>query len=547
MSGTPGSRGFRAVAACLFAMAPWLAFPQEAAPETERIPMVEGAIKGTVDSQRSGMERVIGEILETTKAPAAKKPALEEAAKKAVDAFEDRTRQQMAQVYRKLSSDAGGQAPGATQVYEAHWVVYREEKAGEQVPPEQTVWNEDLRRILSAEEWALWEAEILKRRELVEAGLEAYVKSSADKNVVERRSQMERRVNDLVMETNFPKEKVDALKTAVADVAERAREPSAAIAREFASIFARNAYLGMFPNVLDVFQAGSNRFPGMEKALGQVANVDLEAAVKAALAPEEYELWEKAKEESKLRVDKAIQEYLTRLKDARRQERQSGLERQVDRMVRGLSLEEARQQALRQGLDGVVDEGLKVWLKGQETAVRNFAKDSGNSEEEVLDYLEQGSVRFSSAAQGEDASSEQTEREAFEKLLASQLQPGELERWLRAESERTARRAQAMTMVIVSEVDRTARLTASQRAALEPLVHSVVSEYLPFVENEENFGYMLQNSEGLLVFLQGVPADKAKEIIQPGQQAAWDQALARYSGWWQNMEMMRNRAGGKKP
>ena len=115
----------------------------------DRIALVEGAIKSTVDSQKEGLATVVGEILETTKAPENKRPALEEAAAKALTGFEERTRQQMEKVYRKLQKEAGGSPPGAVQVYEEHWVVYREEKAGTQVPPEQTAWLEDLQRLLS--------------------------------------------------------------------------------------------------------------------------------------------------------------------------------------------------------------------------------------------------------------------------------------------------------------------------------------------------------------------------------------------------------------
>ena len=119
----------------------------------------------------------------------------------------------------------------------------------------------------------------------------------------------------------------------------------------------------------------------------------------------------------------------------------------------------------------------------------------------------------------------------------------ERKRWKSVESDRIQRRAKAMAMVAVSEVDRSVRLTPGQRGQLEPLLVTVLEEYLPFVEDQENFGYMLQNSEGLLVFLQGIPSEKVKEIIHPNQKKQWDQAGSRYSGWWQNMEAVRKAAG----
>ena len=509
----------------------------------DRIALVEGAIKSTVDSQKEGLARVVGEILTTTKAPEDKRPALEAAAAKAVSGFEERTRQQMENVYRKLQKEAGGSPPGAVQVYEEHWVVYREEKAGTQVPPEQTAWLEDLQRILSREEYALWDAEMAKRRKSVEEALEAYVQESADKNVVERRQQMERRVDDLVIETGFPKEKIDALKNAVAEVAEKSRQPSADIAREFGGIFARNAYLGMYPNVLEVFRAGSNRFPGMEKSLAEVSTVDMDDAVRNTLSAAEYATWEKAKNEAKNRLEKAIGDYLDRLVDARRLERKSDLERQVERLVGGLPVDEKRAKVLREGIDGVVEASLKAWREGQEKPVRTFVKSSGNSEEEILDYLEQGSVRFNQESESGESSAAAIEEAAFEKLLVSQLTAEERKRWKSVESDRIQRRAKAMAMVAVSEVDRSVRLTPGQRGQLEPLLVTVLEEYLPFVEDQENFGYMLQNSEGLLVFLQGIPSEKVKEIIHPNQKKQWDQAGSRYSGWWQNMEAVRKAAG----
>ena len=382
-----------------------------------------------------------------------------------------------------------------------------------------------------------------KRRKSVEEALEAYVQESADKNVVERRQQMERRVDDLVIETGFPKEKIDALKNAVAEVAEKSRKPSADIAREFGGIFARNAYLGMYPNVLEVFRAGSNRFPGMEKSLAEVSTVDMDDAVRKTLSAAEYATWEKAKNEAKNRLEKAIGDYLDRLVDARRLERKSDLERQVERLVGGLPVDEKRAKALREGIDGVVEASLKAWREGQEKPVRTFVKSSGNSEEEILDYLEQGSVRFNQESESGESSAAAIEEAEFEKLLASQLTSEERKRWTSVESDRIQRRAKAMAMVAVSEVDRSVRLTPGQRGQLEPLLVTVLEEYLPFVEDQENFGYMLQNSEGLLVFLQGIPSEKVKEIIHPNQKKQWDQAGSRYSGWWQNMEAVRKAAG----
>jgi len=236
-------------------------------------------------------------------------------------------------------------------------------------------------------------------------------------------------------------------------------------------------------------------------------------------------------------IERAINEALVQTS----RDRVGKTQRQMDLIVgdvqRVTALPQERARLLKIASKGAVDRALEPWRKSQESRVREQAM--GSTRDTVKDRLQAvGEVHV-----GGTAAQDTT---LWLEPLRRILTPDELEAWNKAQTDRTAYRAAALSDLLVSEMERKLMLTTDQTKELEPLLKQAFIDYLPDMSN-----YIDRNSgmdfRLLALVFNGVPEEQRNRILTAQQQTLLMETTADFGGWWQSIQQNHQRRVGAKP
>ena len=226
---------------------------------------------------------------------------------------------------------------------------------------------------------------------------------------------------------------------------------------------------------------------------------------------------------------------VTDAEQARRQRQNMDIVVGDVRRVAGLPPERLR--LLEIAAKGAVDRHMEAWRSGQENQVRQQAL--GITAKQVRQRLEGMGV----ATVGTSGPPE--ENSLWRDTLTNVLTPEEHAKWAVAETGRESYRLDAITKLLVAEMDRQLDLTLTQCEKIEPLATKAVQDYLP------DMGMYLDRGNGidfrlLLTAFSGVPDGERQGVLTPQQLNKWLQVTADFRSLWQNIEqnhMQRLQAG----
>ena len=195
------------------------------------------------------------------------------------------------------------------------------------------------------------------------------------------------------------------------------------------------------------------------------------------------------------------------------------------RRVAGLPPERLR--LLEIAAKGAVDRHMEAWRSGQENQVRQQAL--GTTAKQVRQRLEGMGI----ATVGTSGPPE--ENSLWRDTLTNVLTPEERAKWAVAETGRESYRLEAITKLLVAEMDRQLDLTLTQCEKIEPLAAKAVQDYLP------DMGMYLDRGNGidfrlLLTAFSGVPDGERQGVLTPQQINKWLQVTADFRSLWQNIE-----------
>ncbi len=208
------------------------------------------------------------------------------------------------------------------------------------------------------------------------------------------------------------------------------------------------------------------------------------------------------------------------------------------RRVAGLPKERLR--TLEIAAKGAVDRNMEAWRTAQENQVRQQAQ--GTTAKAVRQRLEATGIM----SVGNEPPEESI---MWKETLANALTPEERSKWTQAEEGRNAYRLQAVSKLLVAELDRQLGLTLTQCEKIEPLTTQAVRDYLPdmsaYIDRGNGIDFRM-----LLLLLNAVPQADTQTILTPSQYGKWNQVIADYRGWWQSVEQShrsRIQSGGAQP
>ncbi len=236
-------------------------------------------------------------------------------------------------------------------------------------------------------------------------------------------------------------------------------------------------------------------------------------------------------------IERAINEALVKSSADRVAKTQRQMDLIVGDVQRVTSLPEERTRLLKIASKGAVDRALEPWRKSQESRVREQAV--GATADTVKDRLQAvGEVHV-----GGTAAQDTT---MWMEPLRRILTPEEFEAWNKAQADRTAYRAGALSDLLVSEMERKLMLTTTQTKELEPLLKQAFIDYLPDMSN-----YIDRNSgmdfRLLALVFNGVPEEHRNRILTAQQQTLLMETTADFGGWWQSIQQNHQRRVGGKP
>ena len=251
-------------------------------------------------------------------------------------------------------------------------------------------------------------------------------------------------------------------------------------------------------------------------------------ALKTILTVDELAKWSGEETKRRTRIEKAIQDYLTRGRDAWKTQRVDNRKIQAEELITQTKLDAAASQGLREGIDGAIKRSLVAWGKGLEKQIREYVKSAflGGAEDRIQ-QLEGGQINFGNAAEPEAVAAEETEWRA---LLKSKLTAEAYAVFEQQENQRIERRVRALAMLAVAELDRKLRLTDRQRSSLETKFTETIRTNKAKVDSM--LGQTYANTEIVLMVCSGVPSADVKEMLEPDQMEVWHDVASRYSGWW---------------
>lgn len=223
------------------------------------------------------------------------------------------------------------------------------------------------------------------------------------------------------------------------------------------------------------------------------------------------------------------------------QDRTEKTQRQMDLIIgdvaRVTGLPPERVRLLRIAAKGAVDRALEPWRKAQESRVR---------EQTIGATLETVKDRLMSVGEVHVGGTAPQDTTLWTEPLRRILTPSELESWNKAQSDRNAYRAAALSDLLVSEMERKLMLTPEQTQKLEPLLRQAFIDYLPdmgnYIDRNSGMDFRL-----LALVFNGVPETLRNEILTPQQQTLLMETTADFGGWWQSIQQNHQRRVGANP
>ena len=198
------------------------------------------------------------------------------------------------------------------------------------------------------------------------------------------------------------------------------------------------------------------------------------------------------------------------------------------RRVTGLPKE--RLHLLSIAAKGAVDRQMESWRTSQENQIRQQAM--GTTVAQVRQRLEGiGNINFG-IANGNNAPEDSR---LWQDTVTNTLTPEERQKWTAAAAERDKYRQEAITRLLVAEMDRQLDLTLTQCEKIEPAAAKLIHDYLPdmnsYLERGNGIDFRL-----LMTAFTGVPEPERQTLLTPEQTNKWLQLSADYRSWWQNIE-----------
>ena len=255
-------------------------------------------------------------------------------------------------------------------------------------------------------------------------------------------------------------------------------------------------------------------------------------ALPRILTPAEMVKWTTEETVRRARIEKAIQDYLTRGREEWKNKRLEVRKAEIDELISQWNLPETTATNLRNGLAASVTKSLGSWGQALEKQIREYVKSAflGGAEDRIQ-ALEGGQTNFGMA---NDTEGMKAEGNTWRELLQQHLDPSAFADWEARERKRADRRVEALSMMTVSELDRKLRLTPDQRQRLEPLVNKAVRDAKSKLDAFLAQNYA--NSELLMMVVNGIPATEVASLIDADQMAGWREVKERYSGWWNQFQ-----------
>ncbi len=251
-------------------------------------------------------------------------------------------------------------------------------------------------------------------------------------------------------------------------------------------------------------------------------------ALATILSPSQLLLWDAEANQRRGRIEKAINDYLVKGRDAWKLKRIEARKPEGEELITEYQLPEPAALGLRNGIEVIVTQSLSAWGQGLEKQIREYVKSAflGGAEERIK-QLEDGQLNFATTA---EPAALEAELVHWKALLKTHLGESLYAQWASREQQRLDRRVRALAMIATAELDKKIRLSPQQRPQVEATLTRVIQTSITKVDAflQENYA----NSELLLMVLNGVPTEEMKTLIEADQQVGWRTLASRYSSWW---------------
>jgi len=235
--------------------------------------------------------------------------------------------------------------------------------------------------------------------------------------------------------------------------------------------------------------------------------------------------------------EERVSQYLQNLAEEERKDWSEKMTVLVNDIDRVCQLNGSQREQLSLAAKGAVDSGLNRWRANMETFVRDKARNVQGDIEQFLAGV--ASVQF-----GDTAKAWEPEyQEVWQTTLSAVLDGTQRKAYDDDLQQRLAFKHESVARALVADLDRTLRLSETQRRELLSLLTVAASSHWERLESwagdDENLPY-----HQLGALLGAVSATDRDKVLNEAQRKGWDQFFERFDSAWQSI---RNLQGGPGP
>jgi hypothetical protein len=234
-----------------FASALWAQVDEPQGPD--EVPFIQQTLDRSTEFYGSGMKSLVQDVVKTVKLEAKAAEELNQVAEAAVADKMEKSRTGLWKTWQAMSSDGRVNQ-------NAFWTAYRKLPEAILTPDRSPQWADGLKRVLSAEQLALWQVEEKKRRDRIEKAVSDYLSKGRDDWKQKRVEVRKLDVADLAKLGSLDQVTQDQLKAGIAEVVNKgATQWGQAIEKQVRE-YVKSAFLGGAEERIVAIENGSLNF-----------------------------------------------------------------------------------------------------------------------------------------------------------------------------------------------------------------------------------------------------------------------------------------------
>ena len=222
-----------------------------------------------------------------------------------------------------------------------------------------------------------------------------------------------------------------------------------------------------------------------------------------------------------------IAEFLKKREAEARKPRVEQMQRRIEELEEIVGLQDSQRKKLQIASKGAVEKSLEPWRQQMDNYIRQYLERAPQNVDMMLASI--GNVNF-----GHSPEQQAAEQKIWQATIKGVLDGEQMATYQRTVDERNDFLHQAVSGLLIADLDRNLRLSSEQRDGLDELLRPVIKENLKLLGRWSNDGNLPVYQ--LPTLLGGVKEKDLKKVLSEQQIEGWQARFARFKSMWQSIQ-----------